>query len=83
MATIDAQDPRNQTPRARIAHVIQMNLDSPNKLCANFKHAFGALLAIDTKDFLEVSCSCCRIQGEFTVVMHPPLHSNHDACGTM
>ncbi|DBA79602.1 TPA: hypothetical protein ACH3X1_008288 [Trebouxia sp. C0004] len=53
MATIDAQDPRNQTPRARIAHVIQMNLDSPNKLCANFKHAFGALLAIDTKDFLD------------------------------
>ena len=58
MATIDAQDPRNQTPRARIAHVIQMNLDSPNKLCANFKHAFGALLAIDTKEFLDVSCSC-------------------------
>lgn len=55
MPTIDAQDPRNQTPRARIAHVIQMNLDSPNKLCANFKHAFGALLAIDSKDFLDVS----------------------------
>ncbi|KAL0050690.1 hypothetical protein WJX82_005287 [Trebouxia sp. C0006] len=53
MATIDAQDPRNQTPRVRIAHVIQMNLDSPNKLCANFKHAFGALLAIDTKEFLD------------------------------
>ncbi len=81
MATIDAQDPRNQTPRARIAHVIQMNLDSPNKLCANFKHAFGALLAIDTKEFLDVSCSCCQIQGagEFTVLMHLPLHSNH-AC---
>jgi len=81
MATIDAQDPRNQTPRARIARVIQMNLDSPNKLCANFKHAFGALLAVDTKDFLDVSCSCCQIQGagEFTVVMPLPLHSNH-AC---
>ena len=81
MATIDAQDPRNQTPRARIAHVIQMNLDSPNKLCANFKHAFGALLAIDTKEFLDVSCSCCQIQGagEVTVVMHLSLHSKH-AC---
>ena len=81
MATIDAQDPRNQTPRARIAHVIQMNLDSPIKLCANFKHAFGALLAIDTKDFLDVSCSYCPSQGagEFTVVMHLPLHSKR-AC---
>ena len=56
MATIDGQDPRNQTPRARIAHVIQMNLDSPNKLCAAFRRAFGSLLAIDSKDFLDVSC---------------------------
>ena len=54
MATIDAQDPRNQAPRARIAHVIQMNLDSPNKLQAAFKRAFGALLAIDNKEFLDV-----------------------------
>ena len=54
MATIDAQDPRNQMPRARIANVIQMNLDSPNKLHAAFKRAFGALLATDNKEFLEV-----------------------------
>lgn len=80
MATIDAQDPRNQTPRAHIAHVIQMNLDSPIKLCANFKHAFGALLAIDTKEFLDVSCSCCQTQGaRESVVMYLPLHSKH-AC---
>lgn len=55
MATIDAQDPQNQAPRARIAHVIQMNLDSPNKLQAAFKRAFGSLLAIDSKEFLDVS----------------------------
>ena len=55
MATIDAQDPQNQAPRARIAHVIQMNLDSPNKLQAAFKRAFGSLVAIDSKDFLDVS----------------------------
>ena len=57
MATIDPQDQRNQAPRARIAHVIQMNLDSPNKLCAAFKHTFGSLLAIDNKEFLEVKGS--------------------------
>ena len=56
MSTIDAQDPRNQTPRARIARVIQMNLDSPIKLNAAFKRAFGALLVIDAKDFLDVGC---------------------------
>ena len=55
MATIDPQDPRNQGPRARIAHVIKMNLDSPNKLCAAFKHAFGSLLAVENKEYLEVT----------------------------
>lgn len=54
MATIDAQDPRNQVPRAHIAHVIQMNLDSPNKLHAAFKQAIGALLVTDNKEFLDV-----------------------------
>ena len=54
MATISAEDPRNQVPRARIAHVIQMNLDSPNKLQAAFKRAFGALLATDNKEYLDV-----------------------------
>ena len=54
MATIDAQDPRNQVPRAHIAHVIQMNLDSPTKLHAAFKQAFGALLVTDNKEFLDV-----------------------------
>lgn len=54
MATLSAEDPRNQVPRARIAHVIQMNLDSPNKLQAAFKRAFGALLATDNKEYLDV-----------------------------
>lgn len=54
MATIEAHDTRNQVPRARIADVIQMNLDSPNKLHAAFKRAFGALLATDNKEFLDV-----------------------------
>ena len=54
MATISAEDPRNQVPRARIAHVIQINLDSPNKLQAAFKRAFGALLATDNKEYLHV-----------------------------
>ena len=54
MTTIDAQDPRNQAPLARIAHVIQMYMESPKKLQAAFKHAFAALLAVDNKDFLDV-----------------------------
>ena len=62
LATIDAEDPRNQAPRARIAHLIQMNLDSPNKLHAAFKRAFGALLAIDNKEFLDVRATAYGIQ---------------------
>ena len=55
MATIDMQDPCRLAPRDRISRIIQMNLDSPLKLCAAFKRAFGALLAIENKEYLEVS----------------------------
>ena len=55
MSTIDMQDPRRTGPRERISRIIQMNLDSPLKLCAAFKRAFGALLALENKEYLEVS----------------------------
>lgn len=55
MFTIDMQDPRRIGPRERISRIIQMNLDSPLKLCAAFKRAFGALLALDNKEYPEVS----------------------------
>ena len=60
MATIDMQDPRRIGPRERICRIIQMNMDSPLKLCAAFKRAFGGLLALDNKEYLEVTPGLCH-----------------------
>lgn len=60
MATIDMQDPSRTGPRERIGRIIQMNMDSPLKLCAAFKRAFGGLLALDNKEYLEVSPGLCH-----------------------
>ena len=54
------QDPRRTGPRERISRIIQMNLDSPLKLCAAFKRAFGALLVLENKEYLEVSLTSYR-----------------------
>ena len=72
MATISEDDPRNQAPRARIAHVIQMNLDSPNKLQAAFKRAFGALLATDNKEYLDVGSNSTTLYKPYARCVHMP-----------
>lgn len=80
MATISAEDPRNQVPRAHIAHVIQMNLDSPNKLQAAFKRAFGALLATDNKEYLDVGSNLLVIHTLRTLFPHAIIAVAHLAC---
>lgn len=72
MVSISAEDPRNQLPRARIAHVIQMNLDSPSKLQAAFKRAFGALLATDNKEYLDVGSNLQFVHTLYACLCHAP-----------
>lgn len=75
MASISAEDPRNQAPRARIAHVIQMNLDSPSRLQAAFKRAFGALLATDNKEYLDVGSNAHFVHTLYACVCHAPSNA--------
>ena len=80
MASISAEDPRNQVPRARIAHLIHMNLDSPNKLHAAFKRAFGALLATDTKDYLDVGSNLHSVYTLRMLSLHAIIAVAHVTC---